>query len=1509
MTTIVQLKLDPTGVDQDNFIQNELHSDVDLFTGMIIPKKGNFFVDNFTITSSTNTPLVYGIDYVFAEINQKLSLQFGKAIHSSVLIINKTLENPFKISYQALGGDLSTDREDIINAYLNLLNFNPQLQWEEIIGKPDGYLPKQHLHDIREIYGFEYIVKALDRIRDGILTTQRPSQDCLVSYIENILQAITQGMQDYLDANLADLLTKFLNQFDKKYFHVDKLSDMEAAIYREGKDAGVSSFKLADLVVDKYDTLEALVGLKDTLYSSLLSKRYSNLDLEYGNSGLPVKQTLIEMRNGQSETFVSVNFSRTHDIRHDIPLYPSEVSENTDPVITKVSNNERNFGGIFLSYDMDLLQQHLGFMAAGLDTDSVQWRRTVGYDEVMKIKKALTAHLNDFSHPYGDPHEITKDQINLGKVQNLPIVTKEDILAIKSTHKYITLARLMYFFRSFFLEYGKKKTPTETNNQFIIDNCVLVYSPAGVKAKTTCEDTLSPAPTTAPLLFSKLSQACDLTNNSLMGVYNVGTGTNLTQAIREYSYCCGYRERLGDLYLNWTTVGSLTETSMGNLIPNTYYSLELIYNNGEAVIKVSGFYDGTEDPFFTFLAGRNAGNVLVNVTMKNKLLQTFSEEAIMSESDFQSGSTSIVPYIYTAPVSLQSSEQMTIELYVAVGPDVTQTSVPLTWRYKDSWNPITSQAFPSNVVLSTTSWVTKVNVIINKSDLEEEGQICVEIGNNNDSKISNYILPTFEPEATKLTKTVPLFINGIQTGTKVLEWNSITGKVTIKDIQLPLAENQSDVYFLRSSGTAANAPIVGVLDVTPDSIDLGTTPEPGDPINGGNGTPAPSPTSSNTPTPTATSTSTPTPTSSTTPTPTPTVTATPTPSPTSSGQTPTPTATSTSTPTPTPSVGLTGVVLTRNGSTDPSSYELGNPSLVTLNYTVRESDNFTNKSLYFICCYYKKPGQSNFEICDIAVSGSYINTNYAGSIREETYSVRIGGFIDTGSGNTILMNVAPGTYQFKMKLVDALNISNTFETNAIEVTFNDPSTGHPDFSEYQNYNSATIPNCSTGQINNLNLGNDYVALGIYIENIRPRDTGVANYLIGNVDTGPGYTPGSDGVPPGTSIKRYSFEVGGFVSTLPVNFYSVSESFDAAVLIQINDRSLAAGTYRTGIEVTDSTATNSNTNQWDGTLVIPSTPPYTTLTPVTTVPPTTTVNPITTAPPTTSTPAPTTTSPSPTTTVPPTTTIAPYARLGEMPLTRNGSMSPSTYTIGSLPVIQLVMTAKKSLGWIDQRRYHITVMQKGPSDWTFLPSNMGNIWSTWIASYDPSINQETILFNVASFVDIQPGIYEFKLRLTDIFDATNTNDTNPIQIEFVDPQTGHPAFTPDPDRNYWIQPGISSVVYFPTMTSCKLLDLHVNLTSMQQEYTVNYKISKNGAAAQVNPTLPGITPKYLSPSANTYVDGYLNTIPPSLSTSRWETMMFFIDDAVLATGSYVVEIEFYKTSNPGMKVTGTVSFTI
>ncbi len=206
-TPIYRYPLDGTGLSPDNLVVGEEHQLSTRPVRCVAPTYGGFFAESMIVKDlATDLPLIYNTDYIFGELFEFPTGRYGKEIFGLV-VITKPNVTGVKLTYQALGGDYAYSMDSVI-AMIDSLNLGDRpVAWGEIIGHPIMFNPASHLHDLGDVYGFEYVVHSIERLRAAILLGDVASHDEIYRYIDSTAAEQANAVADVLaalNAHIAD---------------------------------------------------------------------------------------------------------------------------------------------------------------------------------------------------------------------------------------------------------------------------------------------------------------------------------------------------------------------------------------------------------------------------------------------------------------------------------------------------------------------------------------------------------------------------------------------------------------------------------------------------------------------------------------------------------------------------------------------------------------------------------------------------------------------------------------------------------------------------------------------------------------------------------------------------------------------------------------------------------------------------------------------------------------------------------------------------------------------------------------------------------------------------------------------------------------------------------------------------------------------------------------------------------------------------------------------------------
>ena len=183
---LARFDLDVTGTSVDNYISGEPHTLNTTPIRVVIPNYGAFFTESIEVrNATTNALLTKGVQYYPANLYEVPTAKYGKEICGVIIITDTTVTGNIKITYQALGGDYNSSTNAIIQLLEAASLDNRPVTWGNIVLKPSQFPPSSHLHDVGDVYGFEFLVDALDRLRSAVNLGDDVSHDIIYQYIDN----------------------------------------------------------------------------------------------------------------------------------------------------------------------------------------------------------------------------------------------------------------------------------------------------------------------------------------------------------------------------------------------------------------------------------------------------------------------------------------------------------------------------------------------------------------------------------------------------------------------------------------------------------------------------------------------------------------------------------------------------------------------------------------------------------------------------------------------------------------------------------------------------------------------------------------------------------------------------------------------------------------------------------------------------------------------------------------------------------------------------------------------------------------------------------------------------------------------------------------------------------------------------------------------------------------------------------------------------------------------------
>jgi hypothetical protein len=459
---------DPTGISPDNLVANETQTLPSRRIRAIIPQYGPFYANSSfkLVESATGRQLTLNTDYEFGELVQIATQKTGIGVYSVVLVTNPNVQSNVILTYQSVGGEYSYSPQVLLALISQVMNEQPNttINWADVIGKPDAYLPVKHLHDVGDVFGFEYVVQALERIRNAMLWSDAPMYDSLLNWIADQMSVIDQRFTNLLNAQLGFATQSLLSQMNKSNIGLGSVANYAPASYNDGQTAGAPTALAANVSVEKYMTLSAAIGLKDQMLAYLVRGDKTGIGQASPNVVGLTRVNLASLNTLSCVYVQSQVYCQANQILFEKQAFPTNSTANSTYVVLKLSNlpgTTNNGGGYYLFLDTVSYAAYFAYTP-----DSQTWPVYVPLpimSDMQTLTVGIQTLITDHIKNGYNPHNVTSDQVGLGLVPNYAAADSTDIALRRNVKKFVTLDMLNAYATKWLQPVSSSSSTTNTD--------------------------------------------------------------------------------------------------------------------------------------------------------------------------------------------------------------------------------------------------------------------------------------------------------------------------------------------------------------------------------------------------------------------------------------------------------------------------------------------------------------------------------------------------------------------------------------------------------------------------------------------------------------------------------------------------------------------------------------------------------------------------------------------------------------------------------------------------------------------------------------------------------------------------------------------------------------------------------------------------------------------------------------------------------------------------------------
>lgn len=313
---VTQYPFDPTGVSPNNLVTGEQHTLVSGINRVAIPNYGAFYSDSMVVTDNANgQPLTANTQYFQIMYWDEASAITGKEVMCGIVVTDPNVSNDISLTYQVVGGVYSNIYQPLVDLIATINIDERTVVWGDLLGTPDFFPPAAHLHDLGDLYGFEYLVDAVNRLRDAVNRGNAATYEELRAYINSNFTTIDSFITNHPgDINAhpvaTSLIPGFMSTVDKIKFDTfpavsagDVTVGSAAKVLKAGVDAGTMAWAtLSKAEVGLSEVMnygiatqsDAEAGVSDILYMTPLKTVQSIAMHEADTAGHPLATALAD---------------------------------------------------------------------------------------------------------------------------------------------------------------------------------------------------------------------------------------------------------------------------------------------------------------------------------------------------------------------------------------------------------------------------------------------------------------------------------------------------------------------------------------------------------------------------------------------------------------------------------------------------------------------------------------------------------------------------------------------------------------------------------------------------------------------------------------------------------------------------------------------------------------------------------------------------------------------------------------------------------------------------------------------------------------------------------------------------------------------------------------------------------------------------------------------------------------------------------------------------------------
>jgi hypothetical protein len=480
-TRKILLQEDINGTLPENHITNE-HHDIGIGRNrLIVPEYGAFYNKSLVIKDLQGNVIDPG-GYSVYELYEEAADKSGEAVYNSIVIEDQNVPSKVTIEYRAYGGKFARNARLLVEWVNEKLNqaVDP-IEFKDLTDRPHAYDPEWHLQLWDEVYGWSYIKRPLDKLENDIVLDRTVFYHDIINDIKARLEKANNDAKYYADFVAGKAVNDTITQVSKQKLGVHLLMNLKTASEGEMQAMAKENFVASKIIEDKYINKKGLIAFTEVLKKRSVSMDQTNLGRTNIDPIRANRGAIISIGNGGIVTFLSKKEIINNNNHYEENVYPSKYPLDDRFTVLRVTHNLEDHGGVFIGFNNTTGEMYSGVLKTDNCFARIKWFKFYSEAYVDTLKDALFEHVKLTNNP----HKLTKKQVNLDKVMNLPVITLDQVMGEEPTDSYITLDALQVFMTKHLLnlkpEFKEDGSLDKDSDPFVKPN--VIFTPCDNKAK------------------------------------------------------------------------------------------------------------------------------------------------------------------------------------------------------------------------------------------------------------------------------------------------------------------------------------------------------------------------------------------------------------------------------------------------------------------------------------------------------------------------------------------------------------------------------------------------------------------------------------------------------------------------------------------------------------------------------------------------------------------------------------------------------------------------------------------------------------------------------------------------------------------------------------------------------------------------------------------------------------------------------------------------------------------